>query len=49
MYTDDIKLLVKNEKEWETLIQAVMIFSDDIGTESGIEKCTMLIMKSGKE
>ena len=38
----------KNEKELETLIHAVRICSQDIGMEFGIEKCAMLIMKSGK-
>ena len=48
MYMDDIKLFAKNEKERETLIHAVRIYSQDIGMESGIEKCVMLVMKSGK-
>ena len=40
MYKDDIKLLfAKNEKELETLIHAVRIYSQDIGMEFGIEKC----------
>ena len=48
MYMDDIKLFVKNEKELETLIHTVRIYSRDIGMEFGIEKCAMLVMKSGK-
>ena len=48
MYIDDIKLFAKNEKELETLIHAVRIYSQDIGMGFGIEKCAMLIMKSGK-
>ena len=40
MYLDDIKLFTKNEKESETLIQAVRIFSH--------KKCAMLIIKSEK-
>ena len=48
MYMDDIKLFVTNEKELEILIQAVRIYSQDIGMEFGIEKCAMLIMKCGK-
>ena len=40
--------LQKNEKELETQIHAVRIYSQDIGMEFGIEKCTMLVMKSGK-
>ena len=35
MYMDDIK----NEKELETLIQAVEIYSQDIGMEFGKENC----------
>ena len=48
MYMDDIKLLAKNEKELETQIQAVRIYSQDIGMGFGIENCSMLIMRSGK-
>ena len=33
----------------ETLIHAVRIDSQDIGMEFGIEKCGMLLMKSGKQ
>ena len=36
------------KKNGETLIHAVRIFSQDIGMEFGIEKCAMLVMKSGK-
>ena len=45
---DDIKLFAKNEKELETIILAVRIFSQDIRMEFGKEKCAMLVMKSGK-
>ena len=48
MNMDDIKLFAKNEKELETLIHAVRIYSQDIGMELGIEKYAMLVMKSGK-
>ena len=48
MYMDDIKLFAKNEKELETLILAVRIYSQDIRMEFGIEKCAKLVMKSGK-
>ena len=48
MFIDDIKLFVKNDKELETQIKAVRIYSDNIGIEYGIGKCGMLIMKSGK-
>ena len=48
LYMDDIKLFAKNEKELETLIHTVRIYSQDIGMEFGIEKCAILVMKSGK-
>ena len=44
---DDIKLFVKNEKELETLIQTISIYSKFIGMEFGIEKCATLIMRNG--
>ena len=48
MYMDDIILFAKNEKELETLIHAVRIYSQDIGMEFGIKKCAILLRKSGK-
>ena len=48
MYMDDIKLFTKNEKELKTLIHTVRIYNQDIGVEFGIEKCALLVMKSGK-
>ena len=45
---DDIKLLGKNEKELGNLIHTVIIYSQDIGMEFGIEKCAMLVTKSSK-
>ena len=43
MYRDDIKLFAKYEKELETLIHAVRIYSQNIGMEFGIEKYAMLV------
>ena len=48
MYMNFIKLFAKNEKEWETLIQAMRIYSQDIGMEFSIEKYAMLMMRNGK-
>ena len=45
---DDIKIFTKVEKEIETLIQTIRIFSQDMGMEFGIKKCVMLIIK-GKD
>ena len=47
-YMDASKLFARNGKELETLIHAVRIYNQDIGMEFGIERCTMLVMKSGK-
>ena len=49
MYIDDIKLFAKIEKELQTLIRTVRIYSQGIGMEFSKEKCGMLIMKSGKQ
>ena len=46
MYMGGIKLLVKNEKELETLIPVVRIHSQYIRKEFGIEKYAMLIRKT---
>ena len=40
--------LQKRKNKQETLIHAVRIYSQDIGIQLGIEKCAMLVMKSGK-
>ena len=46
IYMDDIKLFAKIKKK--TLIDAVRIYIQDIGMEFGMEKCAMLVIKSGK-
>ena len=45
---DDIKLFAKNEKEQESLIHTVRIYIQDKVIEFGIEKCAMIVIKSGK-
>ena len=42
MHMNNIKLFSKYEKELETLIQTVIIYSHDTGMEFGKEKCAML-------
>ena len=49
MYIHNIKLFNKNEKELETLIQTIRKYSQDMGMEFCIEKCAILMMKSGKD
>ena len=41
----DIKISAKNEKELDTLIETIRIYSQDIGMKFGTENRTMLIMK----
>ena len=48
MNVDDIKQIAKNEKELETTIHAMRIYSQNKGIEFGIEKWPLLIMKSEK-
>ena len=45
---DDLKLFAKNEKEIDSLVQTVRIFSDGIGITFGLEKCAAMTMKRGK-
>ena len=45
---DDLKLYGKSEKQVDTLVNTIRIFSKDIGMEFGISKCAVLIMKRGK-
>ena len=40
--------LPKLKKGFESQIKAVGIYRQDIGMEFGIEKCAMIIMRSGK-
>ena len=43
---DYLKLYGKIERELNELMRIVSLFSKDIGMEFGIEKCTMLNVKS---
>ena len=48
LYMDDLKLYAKYEKQIDTLINIVRVFTDDIRIEFGISKCAILIMETGK-
>ena len=48
LFMDDLKLFAKNEKEIDSLVQTVRIFSDDIGMKFGLEKCAAMTMMRGK-
>ena len=47
LFMDDLKLYSRSEKELDSLLQTVRVFSEDIGMEFGIEKCAMLVMEKG--
>ena len=48
MYMDDIKTICKKMKKRTGNPNTHRIYSQDIGMEFGIEKCALLVMKSGK-
>ena len=45
---DDSKLYSRSEKGLGSLVWTVCVFSEDVGMEFGIKKCTMLVMEKGK-
>ena len=45
---DNLKLYAKNERELDSLIQIVRLFSDDTGMLFGLDKCTVLVLKRRK-
>ena len=47
MCMDDNKVVAKNEKELETLIQTIGIKRQNTGMQFAIEKCANLILKTG--
>ena len=48
LFMDDLKLHSRSEKGFDSLVQTVRVFSEDIGMWSGIEKCATLVMERGK-
>ena len=48
LFINDLKLYAKTEKDLDSLVQTVRIFSDDIGIEFGIDKYAILVLKRGK-
>ena len=45
---DDLKLYGKSERELESPIQTVRIFSADVGIVFCLDKCAVLVLKRGK-
>lgn len=48
LFMVDLKLYGSNEKELNSLVHTVRVFSSDIGMDFGIEKCAMMVRKRGK-
>ena len=45
---DDLKLFAKSKNQIDSLVETVHIFSEDIGMQSGMKKCGLIIMERGK-
>ena len=48
LFMDDLKLYAKSERELDSLIQTMKIFSDNVGMVFGLDKCVVLVLKRGK-
>ena len=48
LFMDDLKLFGKSEDQIDSLVQTVLIFSEDIGMEFGLKKRGVVILKKGK-
>ena len=48
LFLDNLKLYSRNEKGFDSLVQAVCVFSEDIGMEVGTEICAVLVIEKGK-
>ena len=48
LFMDDLILYSKNERQVDTLVHTLRVFSEDIGMQFGINNCAVLVMKKGK-
>ena len=48
LFMDDLKLYAKDDKQLDSLVNTVQMFSLDISMEFGIDKCGILVMKRGR-
>ena len=48
LFVDDLKLFAKSKNHIDFLVETVHIFSEDIGMQSGIKKCGLIIMERGR-
>ena len=47
LFMGDLKFNSRNEKDLDLLVWTIRVFSEDIGMEFGIEKCSMLVTEKG--
>ena len=45
LFRDDLNIYRRNEKELDSLVQTILIFSKDIGRKFCIEKCALLVYR----
>ena len=48
LYMDDLNIYACSDKEMESLVNTIRIFSEDISMEFGFEKCAKVSMNKGK-
>ena len=48
LFMDDLKLFGKSEDQIDSLVQTVLLFSEDIGMVFGLKKCGLVILIKGK-
>ena len=48
LFMDGLKLHSRNEKELDSLVQTICIFSKDREMEFGVEKCAMVVTEKVK-
>ena len=48
LFMNDLKLYNRSEKGLDSLVQRFRVFCEDIGSEFGVKKCAMLVMKKEK-
>ena len=47
LFTDDLKLYGSCDKELESVVGVVKMFSDDVGMKFGFDKCGVLVVEKG--
>ena len=48
LFMDDLKLFAQSTRELDSPVQTMRIFSEDIGMNVGMDKCSIVVMKRGQ-